>query len=299
VVAVHATLSYLQSIVMGFVQGLTELFPVSSLGHGVLVPGWLGWHNLVGSESANSSFFLAFLVGLHVGTALALLIFYRERWMQMAAGIGRQWRAHPNDRARSLVALKDPQMDGDYRLFLLLVLATIPVGLAGLVLEHRLRTLFVKPLDAAIFLTINGVILGLGELLRRHRRNAPTLERITPLTAIAVGATQILALFAGISRSGVTMVGGLLAGWDHEESADFAFLLATPVILLAGVLKLPDLLGAVGSGVRVQSLVGAVCAGVAAYVSVRFLVKWFKTKTLWPFAAYCAVAGIASILRFA
>ena len=195
----------------------------------------------------------------------------------------------------------------------LLVLGTIPVGIVGLVFEHSLRTVFAKPTAAAIFLTINGLILFAGE---RLRRNAATRELVTEHAhhedpghdvgrdldtlelkeGVFVGSAQILALFAGISRSGVTMVAGLLRGLDHEDAARLSFMLATPVIFAAGVYKLPDLLGHNGDHVRGQVLVGSLAAGIAAYLSVRFLTKWFATRTLTPFAIYSLVFGVAMII---
>jgi undecaprenyl-diphosphatase len=293
-------LSYFQAVVIGLLQGVTELFPVSSLGHSVLVPALFGWHNLVGAESADESFYLAFLVGLHVATALALLVYFRRDWIRIGGGMLRSLRSRRID-------------NSDARLGWLLVLATIPVGVTGLLFEHPLRTIFAKPLAAGIFLTLNGIILLAGERLRRrsearvavpvgvagaeaaHGRRLETLEA---REATGIGAAQILALFAGISRSGVTMTAGLLRGLDHDDAARFSFLLATPIILAAGVYKLPDLLGPLGDGIRLQMLVGSVCAGVASYLAVRFLVRWFTTRTLTPFGIYCLVAGAVAILRF-
>jgi len=176
------------------------------------------------------------------------------------------------------------------------------VGVVGVLLESKLRELFAKPLDAAIFLTINGVILLFGEMLRRGRgRHAAhkTLDDLTPASALGVGSAQVFALLAGISRSGVTMVAGLLNGLDHEQAANFSFLLATPVILVAGLYKLPELFGSLGDGVRLQTLVGAIFAMMSAYIAVRFLTRWFKSKTLTPFAIYCLVAGALCVVRFA
>jgi undecaprenyl-diphosphatase len=287
---------------MGLVQGVTELFPVSSLGHGILLPALLGWHNLVSSQAQAQSFFLVFLVGLHVGTAVGLIVFYRETWLKLFRGLLRQFTLSRDVGAAALWRISDENMDRDYRLLFLLVIGSIPVGVVGVVLEKPLRELFAKPLAAAVFLTINGIILLVGERMRRHRGRHARYERIETLSArnaLTVGSAQVFALLAGISRSGVTMVAGLTRGLDHEDAANFSFLLATPVILLAGLYKLPSLLGPLGQGVRSQTLVGAVCAGFAAYVAVRFLTRWFTTKTLNPFGIYCIVVGLACVVRFA
>jgi undecaprenyl-diphosphatase len=284
-------ISYFQALVIGLLQGVTELFPISSLGHSVLVPAWLGWKSLVSAQSADESFYLAFVVALHVATALALLVYFREDWIRIIGAFFRTLRTRRIETA-------------DERMAWLLVVATIPVGITGLVFEHALRTLFAKPLAAAIFLTVNGLILLGGELLRRRvaagrRSDGRALDTLELKEGVAVGVAQVGALFAGVSRSGITMVGGLLRGLDHEDAARFSFLLATPVILAAGVYKLPDLAGPLGNGVRGQALAGAVCAGLAAFVSVRFLVRYFETRTLLPFAVYCLIAGAVSVIRFA
>lgn len=296
-----ASISYLQAIVMGLLQGFTELFPISSLGHSVLLPALLGWHDVVSSQSSAQSFFLAFIVGLHVGTALGLLVYYRHTWQRLLVGLIRQVAGVRRQGTASLWRVSDPTMNADYRLLFILAVATIPVGLAGVALESTLRQLFAKPLAAAIFLMVNGIILLVGEGLRRStgRHVAHTrIATMSPRGAIAIGLSQVLALFAGISRSGVSMVTGLMINLDHEESANFAFLLATPVILLAGLYKLPELMGPLGNGVRLQTLVGALCAMGAAMVSVRFLTRWFTTKTLIPFGAYSLILGIACVIRF-
>jgi undecaprenyl-diphosphatase len=324
-VASTAVISYLQAVVIGLLQGVTELFPVSSLGHSVLLPALMGWHQVVASQSAQESFYLAFLVGLHVATALALLWFYREHWGRIISGLFWSLR---NGRIET----------ADERLGWLLVVATIPAGLVGIAFEHALRSLFAKPLAAAVFLTCNGVILLAGEWLRRRAvHRVGTAPGPVPLAhagggpapaasgndripdgmpegpeppsrelgslgfgeALLIGSAQVLAFFAGISRSGVTMVAGLARGLDHEDAAHFAFLLATPVILAAGLYKLPDFLGPNGNGVRGQILAGSAVAGLAAYLSVRFLTRWFRTRTLTPFAIYCLVVGAACIVRFA
>ncbi|MBV9952806.1 MAG: undecaprenyl-diphosphate phosphatase [Acidimicrobiia bacterium] len=297
-------LTYFQAIVIGLFQGVTELVPISSLGHSVLLPEWLGWHGLVRAQSADESFYLAFLVALHVATALALLVHYRTTWVRIIKGfftsIGKRGIETP-----------------DERLAWLLVVGTLGVGVVGLAFEHLLRTVFAKPAAAAVFLMVNGVILFAGERLRRsslatvpsgpERAAGPDgveppgrqLDTLELKEGAVIGAAQILALFAGISRSGVTMVGGLLRGLNHEDAARFSFLLATPVIFAAGVYKIPDLMGPLGDGVRGQALAGGVAAFVAAYVAVRFLERWFERRTLTPFAVYCLVFGALSLVRIA
>jgi undecaprenyl-diphosphatase len=295
-------ISYFQAIVIGLLQGVTELFPISSLGHSVLIPGWLGWDNLVAAQSANESFYLAFLVALHVATALALLVYFRSDWIAIVKGFGRTLRRRRID-------------DDDGRMAWLIIVATIPVGVIGLLFEHTLRTVFAKPLAAAIFLTINGVVLLVGERYRRRddvRRLVRTHRTATsesevgraPATldmkeASFIGVAQVGALFAGISRSGITMVAGLVRGLTHEDAVRFSFLLATPVILLAGLYKLHDLTGANGEGIHGQIIAGSIAAAVAAWFAVRFLVRFFETRNLMPFAVYCFVVGGASIIRFA
>ena len=205
----------------------------------------------------------------------------------------------------------------DQRLAWMVVVGTIPVGLVGAVAEHPIRVVLGRPIPAAIFLIVNGGILYGAELLRRHTGvTAPVrgpdddgddaavasdgrLAAIPVGQAVLIGSAQIFALAAGISRSGVTMVAGMARGLSHEDAARFSFLLATPVILAAGVLKLPDLFGPAGNGIRLQVLFGSVLSGLGAYVSVRFLVRWFHTRTLIPFAVYCAAAGTGSLLVFA
>jgi undecaprenyl-diphosphatase len=281
-------ISYFQAVVIGLLQGVTELFPVSSLGHSVLVPAWLGWDHLVSAQSAGESFYLAFVVALHVATALALLVFFRHDWVRIIGAFLRTVRTRKVATA-------------DERLAWLIVMATVPVGVTGLLFEHALRTLFAKPMAAAVFLTINGVILLAGERFRRAApgRASRRLDTLEYREAVAVGVAQTGSLFAGISRSGITMVAGLLRGLDHEDAARFSFLLATPIILAAGLYKVPDLLGPLGDGVRGQALAGAAAAAVAGYASVRFLVRFFATRTLTPFAVYCLLAGVVSMVRFA
>jgi undecaprenyl-diphosphatase len=295
-----APLTYLQAIVIGILQGVTELFPISSLGHSVLIPELLGWDKLVTGQSADESFYLAFLVGLHVATAIALLIFFWQEWVKVIGGF------FTSIRTRHIETPAE-------RMAWLLILGTIPVGVVGLLFEHNLRTIFAKPTMAAIFLTINGLILLAGERLRRrsevralvmdHQHHTDPgndvgrdLDTLELKEGVFVGSAQILALFAGISRSGVTMVAGLLRGLDHEDAMRLSFMLATPVILLAGIYKLPDLLGSNGDHIRGQVLVGSLCAGIASYFTVRFLERYFRTRTLTPFAIYCLVFGVGMII---
>jgi undecaprenyl-diphosphatase len=323
-------LSYLQAIVIALVQGVTELFPVSSLGHSVLVPAWIGgnWETLVTQSSqptSESSFYLAYIVALHVATALALLWFFRADWVRIVRGFV---RSAPN----SVRSRRIDVRNADERLAWLIVIATIPVGITGLAFEHVFRTTFAKPVAASAFLFLNGLILLAGERTRRAAEPAPQLEaavlagarsgvattagrsaedlaeayasdvrvsRMPFKDAVGIGSLQIAALFAGISRSGITMVGGLWRGLSHEDAARFAFLLATPVILAAGVLKVPTLFGHAGDHIHGQVAVGFVVTGVTAYVSVRFLVRYFERHTLTPFAIYCLVVGAVSFVRFA
>ena len=289
-------LSYIEAIVVGAFQGVTELFPVSSLGHSVLIPALVGgrWAQDL-NVSAPESPYLAFIVGLHVATAVALLVFFWRDWLAIVGGLITSVRYRRVSTAAE-------------RLAWLIVLATIPVGIAGLALEHVFRTTLGRPVPAAAFLAINGVVLYAGERLRRRtpvaatpagNGSAPPDERIAELPmaqGVLIGSAQILALLPGISRSGVAMVAGLWRGLNHEEAARFSFLLATPVILAAGVLKIPDLFGPLGEGIHGQVMAGSVAAFVAAYLAVRFLTRYFETRTLTPFAIYCTVAGIGSLV---
>lgn len=392
-------MTYFQAVVIALIQGVTELFPISSLGHSVLVPAWFGgsWQSMVtqsSQASSESSFYLAYIVALHCATALALLWFFRADWVRIIRGF---LRSLPASVRLSMQArrLRLSVLDRDERLAWMIIFATIPVGLTGILLEHAFRTLFAKPLAAAVFLFVNGLILLGAEALRRsaarrklagapgvagnpapprppavsprqaavpgypaasgsshpgtaknpgplagpayfadpgypgdpsylpepagqpapasHRgpsggraaadiaeaeRSDERISRLSYLDATVIGAAQVLALFAGISRSGVTMAGGLWRGLDHEDAARFAFLLATPVILAAGVLKVPSLAGPAGAHIHGQVAVGFIVCGIAAYASVRFLVRWFQTRTLTPFAVYCLAFGLLSILRF-
>ena len=264
---------------MGLLQGITELFPVSSLGHSVLFPTLFGWTNLVQAQSDPESFFLAFLVGLHLATALALVVFYWRDWVRIAVGFFTSLRRR---------RVQTP----DERLAWLLIVATLPTALIAVFLEHSVRTLFARPLYASVFLVANGLILLLTERVAARRQGTGVaLESVKFAQAGAIGVVQTASLLAGISRSGIAFVGGLLSGLNHQAAARFSFLLATPIILLAGVYKVPDLIGPNGDGVRGQILVGSLAAGVAAYFSVRFLDKYFAKRRTTPYAWYCIVFG--------
>jgi undecaprenyl-diphosphatase len=325
-------MSYLQAIVIGFIQGIGELFPISSLGHTVLIPSWFGgsWGALVRQESRPESPYLAFVVGLHLATALVLVGFYLREWGRIASGLART------------VARRRITTDVE-RLAWLIVIATIPVGILGLAFEHQFRVLFAKPAAAALFLMANGVILLAGELYRRRNSRLAELapvaadqgvampvgtaatpapdqpprprfrdERIVAMDGAAehelaqvgrlsaglIGASQALALFAGVSREGVAMVGGLFRGLNNENAMRFSFLLSTPVIFAAGILKVPDLLGPLGADIRGQVVAGTLAAAVSSLLAIVFLSRYFKTRTLLPFAVYSLVFGLASVIRF-
>ncbi len=291
VLPLAADISYFQAVVLGFLQGVTELFPISSLGHTVLFPTLFGWNHVVDIQSQSESPWLAFVVMLHVGSALGLLFYYRRDWVQI---IGAFLHTLSTRRARTSTE----------RLAWLIVVASIPAGILGIAFEHELRTITAKPEIAAIFLMVNGCVLFAAEWFRRRSavRELAVREGLNPeggreldtleyREALLVGVAQSTALVAGISREGVTMGAGLARGLDHSDSARFAFLLATPIILAAGLFKLPDLLGHLGDGVRGQALVACAAAAVTAVFTVSFLVGYFKTRTLIPFAIYCVAFG--------
>jgi undecaprenyl-diphosphatase len=342
-------ITYLEASVVGLIQGVTELFPVSSLGHNVLIPALIGgsWASDL-NVAAPESPYLAFIVGLHVATALAMLIYFWRDWVRIIGGF------FSSIRDREVVTV-------DQKMAWMIIMATIPVGLVGLVFEHEFRVLFGKPIRAAIFLAINGLILYAGERFRTRKSQAADAEqaaeedepastravvadavmadsvagdsraprppsrpagaahasgqravrqqeasravqadrrliKVGNWHALIIGSAQVLALLAGISRDGVVMVAGMFDGLSRQDAARFSFLLSTPVILAAGVLKVPDLTGHLGNGIHGQILVGSILSGVGAYVSVRFLMKYFQTRTLTPFAIYCLVFGLGSIV---
>jgi undecaprenyl-diphosphatase len=281
-------ISYFQAVVLGLTQGIAEPFPISSLGHAVVIPRLFGWN-----IHQNDKFFLTFLVATHFATALTLLLFFIRDWIKIVGGI-----------LRSLRMRKIREDDVYARLGWLLVVGTVPAGILGLLLQEPLRKLFASATVAAAFLIVNGIALLIFEQLRkRPPQPGEDLgegdERISKLSwrqAITVGTSQAAALIPGISRSGFAMGGGLIAGLSNEDAARYSFLLATPVILAAAVLKLPELLGSQGNGVRGPAFVAGLCAVLTTFLAVKFLLRFFQTNRLSPFGVYCiAVGGICTI----
>ncbi len=270
----------LQAIVLALLQGVSELFPVSSLGHTILIPALLHWNNVKRDDPT----FLAFVVVLHLGTALALIVFYRTQWVAIIRAV-----------VASIIRGKLSN-DRNERIGWLLVIGTIPVGILGVLFQESVRALFGSPAPAAIFLAINGVVMFAGEALRRsqHRKTARSDRPIETLTwpqSVFVGFAQGLALLPGISRSGSSMVAALLCDLDHEDAARYSFLLATPVIFAASVLEIPKLMAPGAHVVAFQAITGAIVAGIAAYLSVAFLTRYFKHNDLRPFGWYCLIVG--------
>jgi undecaprenyl-diphosphatase len=284
-------ISYFQAIVLGLLQGFSEPFPISSLGHAVIAPRLFGW-----DIHQNDTFFLTFLVATHCATAIVLFGFFFRDWMRIFKGLGRSLRDREIDEG-----------DSDAKLGWLLVVGTVPAGIIGLVLEHPLRSLFASAAYAAAFLILNGVLLLVFERLRKRPPQPGDYlgdadARIAKLgwkQAIAVGTAQAAALIPGISRSGMTMGGGLVVGLSNEDAARYSFLLATPIIAAAGLLKLPELFGPDGDGVRGPALVGAIAAAFTTYLAVKFLLRFFETNRLTPFGIYCIVTGTICTLIFA
>jgi undecaprenyl-diphosphatase len=284
-------ISYIQALILGILQGASELFPISSLGHSVILPHLLGW-----DIHQNDDYFVTFLVATHFATAIVLFFFFFSDWMRIFRGMGRSLR----DRGIA-------PGDTDAKLGWLLVVGTIPAGLLGLALEHTLRHAFASAKSAAFFLMLNGIVLYVAERLRRRAPadddagtdpDAVIARDLGWRSSLGIGTAQALALVPGFSRSGASMGGGLLAGLSNENAARFSFLLATPIIGAAAALKLPDLFGSKGDGVRGPALLGAVGAAITAYLTVRFLVRFFETNRLTPFAVYCAVAGAVFLVIF-
>jgi len=272
--------TFVQSLLLALLQGVSELFPISSLGQTILIPALLQWRNINRADPT----FLAFVTVLHLGTALALIVFYRHTWVRIVRAF-----------VRSVISGKIGS-DPDEKLAWLLVVGTIPVGLLGVILKEPVQKFFGSAQTAAAFLMLNALIMFFGEYLRRrqkaqfHRPDKP-IDKLTWLESAGVGIGQSLALFPGISRSGASMVAGLLFDLNHEDAANYSFLLATPVILAAALLEIGDLTGPGAHTILVQALIGGIVAGIAAYASVAFLVRYFKNNDLRPFGWYCLVFG--------
>ena len=262
-----------QALLTAILQGLTELFPVSSLGHAVLLPQVLGWE-----IDQSADYFLPFLVVLHLGTAAALLIYFWRDWINLLLAV--LGRRPASERRRS------------WHLIFLIVVATIPAVILGFTFEKAIRVLFGAPVVAAAFLIVNGSVLYVAERLRRRGANHP-LESMTWRGALVIGLLQSTALLPGISRSGATMVGGLLVGLHHRESAHFSFLIATPIIIGAAVLEVPKLMQE-HAGISILAWVAGAVAGITAYLSIAFLMHYFRRhdfEALDPFAYYCWAVG--------
>jgi undecaprenyl-diphosphatase len=290
----HDPISLFQGIVLGLLQGVAEPFPVSSLGHGVILPSLLGWN-----IHQNDPFFLTFLVATHLATAIVLLVFFFKDWVRIVRGLGR--------------SLRDREIapdDSDARLGWLVVVGTIPAGIIGVLLQDPLRKLFASSASAAAFLILNGILLLVFERWRRRSpgiadeyrsdSDAHIARTVTWRQATAIGFAQAGGLIPGISRSGMTMGGGLLAGLSNEDAARFGFLLATPIIGAAALLKVPELFGHAGDhGVRAAALAGAIAAAFTTVLAVKFLLRWFETNRLTPFGYYCIGAGVFCTVVFA
>ncbi|MBV9709764.1 MAG: undecaprenyl-diphosphate phosphatase [Ktedonobacteraceae bacterium] len=292
-------LTIFQAIVLALLQGVTELFPISSLGHTVILPGLLGWGNLqTNTACGGQSCFLPFITSLHLGTSIALLIYFWRDWFLVGQTL--------------VVSIKDGEVKrgGESWVSWLIIIGSIPAGLIGVFLETPLKQVFASPLLAATFLIVNGSILFAGEQLRRRsearlsvlspkEREAQfrTLPSLSWKEAIVVGMAQSLALIPGFSRSGTTMVAGLGVRLTHEDAARFSFLLGTPIIFAAGALEVPQLLGQPPSTLFLV-FIGAVLSGIAAYLSTKFLMKYFESGRLDPFAYYCWGAGLLSLILF-
>ncbi len=268
-------LNVIQSIILGSLQGISELFPISSLGHSVVLPKLLGWN-----INQKDPYFLTFLVSIHTATALVLFIYFWKDWKKIIEGF-----------FRSLARREIRDDDPDAKMAWLLIIATVPAGILGVLFENTLKDLFASPQIVSVVLILNGLMLLGGDYLQRRSK-----EKVTKLTwgkGILVGLFQCLALIPGFSRTGSTMTAGLLVGLKHDDAARFSFLLATPIIAGATLVKLPDIAGSGNLGV---SLIGGIFAGIFAYLSIRFLTKYFETQKLWPFAIYCI--GVGTIFSF-
>jgi len=283
--------TYGQAVLIGFIQGITELFPISSLGHAILIPAWIGgsFGEFISEENEA---YLLITIAMHLASSVALFLVFRKRWIRLISG------------TVQAVASKNFQSTS-FRVLSYIVIATIPVGILGLAFGDYFQSIFGKPQYSALFLTLNGLLLITAERLSRRDITAELQDsdaeidrRVSAKTAVAIGFGQSLALFAGISRFGVTMSAGLLRKLNHSVASDFAFLLSLPVIVGASIIKLPELFTTSANELLGQILLGSVISFIATYISVTFLVRWFKTKTLYPFAIYCLIFGMFSFVRF-
>ncbi|MGA8586433.1 MAG: undecaprenyl-diphosphate phosphatase [Roseiarcus sp.] len=265
----------LQAIVMAVLQGVTELFPVSSLGHAVILPRLLKW-----GVDEKAPDWLAYLAVMHLGTSIALFAFFWRDWLNFGL---------------SLVGASGSRAAKDRITFFHVVLATIPAVVAGALFRKLLGDAFAAPAIAAVFLIVNGFILYLGD--RIGEESVGTLDQLNWKGALAVGCAQILALIPGISRSGSTIVAGVVAGLKHEEAARFSFLMGAPIILAANVYEAPKLMKE-GATLGAMAVLSAVVAGIVAYLSLTFLMRYFQKnefEALSPFAYYCWAAGAISL----
>lgn len=278
-------------MIIGFIQGITELFPISSLGHAILIPAWLGgsFKDFISDENQT---YLLISIAMHLASSVALFLVFRKRWQNLIFG--------------SFSSLKSRNFQNtQFKVLSYIIIATIPVGILGLAFDDYFQSIFGNPEFSAIFLTINGLILiGAERLSRRdvaHElldSDAEIDHRVNVKRAVVIGFGQSLALFAGISRFGVTMSAGLLSKLNHSVASDFAFLLSLPVILGASIVKLPELFTTDANQLMGQIIAGSIVSFICTYISVTFLVRWFKTRTLYPFAIYCLIVGILSFVRF-
>jgi undecaprenyl-diphosphatase len=283
--------TYTQAIIIGFIQGITELFPISSLGHAILIPAWIGgsFREFISEENKA---YLLITIAMHLASSIALFLVFRRRWFNLIGG--------------TFIAIKSRGFQStQFRVLSYILIATIPVGALGLIFGDYFQSIFGKPAFSAAFLTINGLLLIAAERMSKGSAVVQTGDsdsqidqNINSKSALAIGFGQSLALFAGISRFGITMSAGLLRKLNHSVASDFAFLLSLPVIVGASIVKLPALFTTDANELLGQILVGSIISFIATYISVTFLVRWFKTKTLYPFAIYCLIFGIASFLRF-
>jgi undecaprenyl-diphosphatase len=281
--------SYFQSILTGVLQGFSELFPISSLGHSVLVPAWIGgsWKAFLINETSGESPYLLMIIALHLASSLTLIWFFRNRWLVLIKAFFTSIKKRQN-------------FDASEQLIWKIILATIPVGVLGILFQDEVGELFSDPYAVGGFLFLNGLILVAIEVYKKSRitRELSDTEKIGNGQALVIGIAQSAALFPGISRFGITMSAGLARGLSHSAASDFAFLIATPVIVGASILKLPKLFDPEISHILGPVLVGSVVSAICTYLSIAFLVRWFKTHTLYPFAIYCLIIGALSFWRF-